>query len=56
MSPFCTPYRTEPTIEAGAPLASGVPTVSTAERPTGGLQDSNASGGPWVRFGAVQVL
>jgi hypothetical protein len=40
---------------AAAPLASGVPTVTEPDVETGGLHDGNASGGPWVRFGAVHA-
>src|SRR5215207_11737451 len=45
-----------PTKPAAAPFASGVPTVTKLDDCTGGLHDGNASGGPCVRFGAVQVL
>src|SRR5687767_9880921 len=41
---------------AGAPLASGVPTVTKFELGTGGLQEGNASGGPCVRFVAPHWL
>src|SRR5687767_9727989 len=41
---------------AAAPLASGEPTVIALDAWTGGLHDGNASGGPWVRFGAVHAL
>jgi uncharacterized protein len=41
---------------AGAPFASGVPTVKKFEAGAGGLQDGNASGGPCVRFVAVHWL
>ena len=34
-------------------LASGVPTVSCEEDCWGPAHDPNASGGPWVRSGAV---
>jgi hypothetical protein len=38
---------------AGAPLASGDPTVKKLEVCTGGLQDGNARGGPCWRLGAA---
>src|SRR6266540_1287083 len=43
-----TDSRIEPIELAAAPLASGAPTVSAFEVCTGGLQDGNASGAPWV--------
>ena len=46
----------DPTAFAGAPFASGEPTVSALDDWTGGLHDGNASGGPCVRFGAVHAL
>ena len=41
----------DPTEFAPAPLASGLPTVRKLDAWTGGLQDGNASGAPWVLFG-----
>src|SRR3954470_6876126 len=55
-TPACTSRRTEATEFAGAPLASGEPTVRYVDVCTGGLQDGNASGAPCVLFGVVQAL
>jgi hypothetical protein len=55
-APTCTSNLMNPTEFAAAPFASGVPTVKKLEGETGGLQEGNASGGPWVRFGAVHWL
>jgi len=54
--PANTESVSAPLIFAAAPLASGVPTVSTLERSLGGLHDAKARGGPWVRFGDVQAM
>src|SRR4029079_19170251 len=55
-TPAWTSRRTDATEFAGAPLASGEPTVRKFEVWTGGLQDGNASGAPCVLFGAVHCL
>ena len=44
------------TAFAGAPLASGDPTVRKFDDCTGGLQDGNASGAPCVLFGVAHAL
>src|SRR5262245_7169590 len=54
-APTITSSLMKPTEFAAAPLASGVPTVMFVDGCTGGLHDGNASGGPCVRFGAVQA-
>src|SRR4051812_13555577 len=41
---------------AWKPFESGVPTVRVLELRAGGLHDPDASGRPWVRFGAVHCL
>ena len=46
----------DPTEFAPAPLASGLPTVRKLDAWTGGLQDGNASGAPWVLFGVAHAL
>src|SRR3954454_18134500 len=55
-TPAITSSFTKPTEFAGAPLASGEPTVTAVEDWTGGLHDGNAKGGPCVRFGAAHAL
>src|SRR4051794_35579725 len=55
-TPAITSSFTKPTEFAGAPLASGEPTVMLVDDWTGGLHDGNARGGPCVRFGAAQAL
>src|SRR5256885_674328 len=52
-----TLMRMYPTEFAAAPFASGVPTVRKLDDCTGGLQDGNASGAPWVLLpGAAHCL
>jgi hypothetical protein len=55
-TPTRTAMRSDPTEFAGAPFASGDPTVMEFDDWTGGLHDGNASGGPCVRFGAAHAL
>ena len=49
-------YRANPTEFAPAPLASGVPTVTSGEACEGELQDAKASGGPCTRSGVRAFL
>ena len=54
-APAIALYCAKPFAFAAWPFDSGVPTVSWLDASTGGLQDADASGGPCVRFGAVQA-
>src|SRR4051794_19985180 len=55
-TPATTSSFTKPTEFAGAPLASGEPTVIAVDDWTGGLHDGNAKSGPCVRVGAAHAL
>ena len=52
-SPSTDANFSDATDWAAAPFASGVPTVRNDEAWTGGVHEGNASGGAWVRFGAM---